>query len=61
MVQRVARWLLSIRAAETSDERVFSAAGQTMAPRRTLLEADNLSNLVFINRNYKMPQLTARL
>lgn len=51
-LQKVARWVLGIPASEASDERVFSATGQTIGPRRTELAGSTLSHLTFIHKNY---------
>lgn len=50
----MARKVLAIPASETSDERTFSGAGRAMKPRRTLLGAWTLSQMVFVAENAKI-------
>lgn len=56
-VKQVARCILAIPAAETTDERNFSSATQTLTPRRTTLSAESLSELLFVHKSVEAPKL----
>lgn len=51
---KVARWILAIPASEVADESTFSSANQVMLPRRTLLDADTLSETIMIHKNLNL-------
>lgn len=51
-IRKVAMWMLSIPASQTTDERVFSATGFTLNSRRTNLGSSTLSDLTFISKNF---------
>ncbi len=53
-MKRVAQWILAIPAAEATDERVFSDAGYVMKPRTTSLNAETLSDTVFVHSNVSL-------
>ena len=56
-LKEVARYILAIPAADTTDERIFSSAGLTLTPSRTLLSSESLSELLFIHKNVQTPKL----
>jgi hypothetical protein len=56
ILARLARKFFCIPAASATSERVFSAAGNIITPRRTNLGVDNIEMLVFMKENIAMLQ-----
>lgn len=55
VMREIARIILAIPAAETTDERNFSDAGIILTPKRTSLSGESLSDLLFIHTSVDLP------
>jgi hypothetical protein len=53
-IKKIAQRVLAIPASEITEERVFSGAGYVMNPKRTLLDPENLQDIVFIHENFEL-------